>query len=82
MSEDKKRKRKTDKAKHHLRHLWAASLVVFIVAIVCCFIWQKCLWNVRSIDEQLAAIEAARAIPDPENAAVYYTRFLALPNNG
>jgi len=81
MPEDRPQNKKTDKAKHHLRHLWAASLVVFIVAIVCCFIWQKCLWNVRSIDEQLAAIEAARAIPDAENAGVYYTRFFTDPNN-
>ena len=81
MTEDRPQNKNTNKAKHHLRHLWAASLVVFIVAIVCCFIWQKCLWNVRSIDEQLAAIEAARAIPDAENAAVYYTRFFTDPNN-
>lgn len=66
MTEDRPQNKNTDKAKHHLRHLWVASLVVFIVAIVCCFIWQKCLWNVGSIDEQLAAIEAARAIPDGE----------------
>ena len=81
MSEDKKQNKKTDKAKHHLRHLWSASLIVLVVAIVCCFNWQKCLWNVGSIDEQLAAIEAARSIPDGENAAVYYTRFLTDPNH-
>lgn len=81
MFADRPQNRKTNKAIHHLRHLWAGSLVVFIVAIVCCFIWQKCLWNVGSIDEQLAAIEAARAIPDAENAAVYYTRFFTDPNH-
>ena len=81
MSEEISQNKKTDNAKHHLRHLWAHLLVVFIVAIVCCFIWQKCLWNFRSVDEQLAAIEAARAIPDSENAAVFYTRFFTDPNN-
>ena len=81
MSEDKKRKRKTDKAKHHLWHLWAALFVVFVGATVCCFIWQRHLWNAGSIDERLAAIDAELAIPDFENAAVFYRRFFTDPNN-
>jgi hypothetical protein len=82
MSEDKPHNKQTDKTKHNLRHLWAGLFTVLIVAIVCCFIWQKHLWNSTSIDKQLAAIEAAIAIPDAENAAVYYMRFLTDPNNG
>ena len=82
MFKDKPHNKKTDKTKHNLRHLWAGLFAVFVVAIVCCFIWQKHLWNSTSIDKQLAVIEAARAIPDDENAAVYYTRFLTDPNNG
>jgi hypothetical protein len=81
MSEDKPHNKKTDKTKHHLWHFWAGLFAVFVVAIVCCFIWQKHLWNSRSIDKQLAAIEAALAIPDSENAAVYYMRLLTDPNN-
>jgi len=34
-----------------------------------------------SAEEQLAAIEASRAIPDSENAAVYYNMFLTDSNN-
>jgi hypothetical protein len=39
------------------------------------------LWDLGSIDEKLAAIDAELAIPDYENAAVYYMRFLSDSNN-
>jgi len=45
--------------------------------IICLLIWQSCLWNFRSIDEQIAAIDAELAIPDAENAAVFYRRFFS-----
>ena len=82
MSQDKPHNKKNDKTKHNLWHLWAGLFAVFVVAIICCFIWQKHLWNSKSIDKQLAVIETAIAIPDAENAAIYYTRFLTDPNNG
>ncbi len=81
MSEKKPQNKKTDRTKCHLWHLWVALFVVFVVAIVCCFIWQKHLWDLGSIDERLAAIDAELAIPDFENAAVYYMRFLSNQNN-
>ena len=81
MSENKPQNKKTDKAKHLPRYFWPALLIVLAVAIVCWFILWKHLWDFRSIDEQLAAIEAARAIPDAENAVIHYTRFLTDPNN-
>jgi len=82
MSEDKKHNKKTEKTKRHIWYLLAVLFIVFVVAIVCCFIWQKHLWNVGSIDERLAVIDAELAIPDSENAAVYYMQFLTDPNNG
>jgi len=81
MSEDRTQNKKTDKAEYHVWYLWASLLVVFVVAIVCCFTWQKHLWNAGSIDEQLAAINSELAIPDSENAAVNYRRFFTDPNN-
>ncbi|GAH20188.1 unnamed protein product, partial [marine sediment metagenome] len=33
-------------------------------------------WNSNSVDERIAAIEAARAIPDEENAAIIYNQLL------
>ena len=81
MSEDKKRDRKTDEAKRRFGRFWFASIIVSVVAIVCFLAWQSRLWDFRSIDEKLAAIDAELAIPDSENAAVYYTRLLTDPNN-
>ena len=80
MSDDKKLKRKIDKAKRRIGRFWSASIIVS-VAIVCCLAWQSRLWDFRSIDEQLAAINAELAIADSENAAVYYRRFFTDPNN-
>ena len=80
MSDDKKLKRKIDKAKRRIGRFWFASIIVS-VAIVCCLAWQSRLWDFRSIDEQLAAINAELAIADSENAAVYYRRFFTDPNN-
>lgn len=81
MSEDKPQNKKTKKTKRYPWHLLAGLLIVFVIAIVCCFIWQKHLWDLGSIDERLAAIDAELAIPDFENAAVHYIRFLTDPNN-
>ena len=81
MSENRLQNRKTEKTKRHTWYLWAALLVILVVTIVCCFIWQKHLWNLGSIDERLAAIDAELAIPDFENAAVYYRRFFTDPKN-
>jgi len=81
MSEDRPQNKKIDKTKHQPWLLWVASLIVFIVAIACCFIWQRHLWNLGSIDEQFAAIDAELAIPDAENAAVFYRRFFRNPKN-
>lgn len=81
MSKDRPQNKKNEKTKRHTWHLLAVLFVVFTVATVCCFIWQKRLWNLGSIDERLAAIDAELAIPDFENAAVYYMRFLSNQNN-
>ena len=81
MTEDRPQNKRTDKAKHHLRHLLAALLAILIIAIICCLMWKAGLLNSRSIDEKLAAIDAELAIADSENAAVYYRRFFTDPNN-
>jgi len=80
MSEDKKRDRKSDEAKRRFGRFWFISA---IVAITCCLVWKIIVWNCRSPDEQLAAIEASLAIPDSENTGVAYTKlaseYLPLP---
>ncbi|MCK4292695.1 MAG: hypothetical protein KAY65_05825 [Planctomycetes bacterium] len=57
-------------AKRKKKHVWLAAIVVVTTAIILCLLWRP--WNSESIDERLAEIEAARAIPDSENAAVIY----------
>jgi hypothetical protein len=81
MPRDRPQDENSDNAERHPRQLRSALIAALLVVIVCFFIWQSSLWNSGSIDKQLAAIEAARAIPDAENAAVYYTRFLTDPNS-
>jgi hypothetical protein len=51
------------------KRVWL-TIGIVLAAIIACFIWSS--RNSKSIDERLAEIEAARAIPDSENAAVIY----------
>jgi len=58
--------------------VWLPVIIVVLTAIVLCLLWS--MWNSKSLDDQLAAIEAARAIPDSENAAVVYNKLMQDPN--
>jgi len=73
MSEDKKRKRKIDKAKRRIGRVWSASIILAAVAIIFCLV-KISLWNSRSAYDQLTAINAARAIPESEDAGVAYCK--------
>ena len=84
MSEDKKRDRGTDKAKNWIvRHRFV--LMALVVAVVCgSIVWKAVLLHFHSFDVQLAAIEAARAIPESENAGAAYIKlaseYLPIPH--
>jgi hypothetical protein len=62
------------------RRLWLVALLLVLSAVAG---W--CLWaavfrrDLRLADERLAEIEAARAIPDAENAAMIYSELLQDP---
>jgi hypothetical protein len=81
MSEENPQNKNTEKTKRHTWRPLAVLFIAFIVAITCCYIWQKHIWNAGTIDQRLAAIDAELAIPDFENAAVYYRRFFTDSNN-
>lgn len=81
MSEEKKRDRKTDEAKRRFERFWSASIILTVVTIICCLMWKAGLLDSQSIEKKLAAIDAELAIPEAENAAVYYRRFFTDPNN-
>ena len=68
----------TKTTKRKKMRICLAAIVVVLTAIIACFLWS--LRNSRSVDERLAAIEAARAIPDSENAAVVYNKLMQNPN--
>ncbi|MBL7186205.1 MAG: hypothetical protein ISS70_07745 [Phycisphaerae bacterium] len=74
MSEDKKQKRETDKAKRRFGRLWSVLAFVAALTIVGGLTWKAGLWDYRSADAQLAAIEAAYAIPESEDAGVAYRK--------
>jgi hypothetical protein len=57
------------------------SAVILIAVIMCCLAWKAGWLDFRSVDEKLAAIDAELAIADSENAAVFYMKFFAEPNN-
>ena len=62
------------------RRLWLA-VIVSLAAVVVCVLLAAAFWrDWRSPDERLAEIEAARAIPDSENAARIYNELLQDPN--
>ena len=57
-------------------------LLIVSILIIGTFIFLLCRsLFYKSAEEQLAAIEASRTIPDSENAAVYYNIFLTDSNN-
>lgn len=58
-------------------------LIVVIVVIASTVLFSLIFWSIKqdkTVDEQLADIEAARAIPEAENAATIYNELLADPN--
>ncbi len=60
------------------RRLWLAVGIVALVAGMVCGVWL--LGDRRSADERLAEIEAGRAVPDAENAALIYNELLEDPH--
>ncbi len=76
-----KKKQKTEKKKSEsgqrmAKRIWYVAIAILALAIGCYFLLKTGLLDFRTIDEQLAAIEAARAIPDEENAAIIYYQLL------
>ena len=83
MSEDKKRTGQTDGDRRRLGRFWLTVFVVAPAVILGGLAWKAILLRFRSAGAQLAAIEAARAIPESEDAGTAYVRlaseYLPLP---
>ena len=55
------------------RRLWLIAIGAGLFAVIICFLWAAGLFRDHpDADERLAEIEAARAVPDSENAATIY----------
>jgi len=70
--------RKTRNTKPSRKRIGLVAIVVVITIVSGCFIWST--WNSKSVEQQLAELEAARAIPDSENAALLYNKLMQDPN--
>ncbi len=63
------------------RRMWLIAIIISPAAIVACILGAAAFWqDPQSADDRLAEIEAARAIPDSENAAIVYDELLRDPN--
>ncbi|MCP4258823.1 MAG: hypothetical protein GY774_15170 [Planctomycetes bacterium] len=76
MIENKKQsdKKKTTIPKRTLKRILFVAIVLVIAAFIYCFFCY--VRQSQSADEELAAIMAARAIPDSQNAAILYDQLL------
>jgi len=81
MTEEKPKITKAAKSKVNSGNRKLILAAVIVVTIICGLVLKAFFLDPRSTDEQLAAIDAELAIPDEENAAVYYRRFFSDPNN-
>ena len=76
MAENKAKNKKPESDRRISKRIWFVAIAVLALAVGCFFLSMTGLLDFQSVDEQLAAIEAARAIPDAENAAIIYNQLL------
>jgi hypothetical protein len=76
VAEEKQQNQEPKNAKRTAKRVWLAASVIVIVTIIYCLFWKAGLLDFQTVDEQLAAIKAAHAIPDTENAAIIYNQLL------
>jgi hypothetical protein len=69
-------KKRSESGQRMRKRICYVSIVILALAIACFFLFKTALWDFQTVDEQLAAIEAARAIPDEENAVIIYNQLL------
>jgi len=76
MSEQAQQNQKCGTCKFAAKRLWVIATVIVIAAVICLLFWKVSPSKRQTVDEQLAAIEADRAIPASENAATIYNHIL------
>jgi len=76
MAEEKAEKKKARMNKRARKRLCCAAILVIIALFVLGVLWIGGRSAFQSAEKKLAAIEAARAIPDEENAALIYSQLV------
>ncbi len=76
MTEEKEKKKKPESGQRKRKRIWYVAIAILALAIGGYFLFKPGLLDFQTVDEQLAAIEAAHAIPDAENAAIIYYQLL------
>jgi hypothetical protein len=76
VAENKAKKEKPESGQRIRKRICSVAIVILTFAICGYCLFKTGVLNFQTVDEQLAAIEAARAIPDAENAAVTYYQLL------
>jgi hypothetical protein len=76
MAREEAETKKPTTDRHTRKRLWCAAVVLIIALILLGLSWISGLRESQSAEERLAAIEAKRAIPDEENAAIVYNQLL------
>jgi hypothetical protein len=76
MVEQKAKKKEQESGKRMAKWIWYVAIAILIVAIGCYCLSKAGLLDFQTVDQQLAAIEAAHAIPDEENAAIIYYQLM------
>jgi len=76
MAEQKTEKRKPRMNKRIRKRLWCAATLVIVALFVLGLLWLSGRSGFKNAEEKLAAIDAERAIPDEQNAAMVYNQLV------
>ena len=71
MAQKNRDNQKRVKTKHSKNYLRLITIIVFIV-LFCILFWF--IIQYKTVEQRLAAIDAARIIPEAENAAILYNK--------
>ena len=72
MNADRQEAQKSQSDKRRRRRLRRGAIALVIAGVVLCVLWAGGLLLREDVDARLAAIDAERAIPDEQNAAIIY----------
>lgn len=82
MAEENRENEKPIRAKRATKRVLCAGVIVILIILIGCFLWATNTLMSRSADKRLAEIEAARAIPDSQNAAIIYNLLMESYDKG